>query len=47
MFVIAARAAMKSNQCREYEHPRIGRIGDRSPQLLDPGEAALETTGHF
>jgi hypothetical protein len=30
------------------EHPRIGRwLGDRPLQLLDPGEAALETTGHF
>jgi hypothetical protein len=48
MFVIAARAAMKSKQCRDYEHPRIGRcLGDRSLQLLDPGEAALESAGHF
>jgi hypothetical protein len=47
MFVIAARAAMKSNQCRDYEHPGIGRLGDRSPQLLDPGETALESAGHF
>src|SRR5271169_5063854 len=39
---------MKSNQCRDYEHPRIGRwLGDRSLQLLDPGEAALESAGHL
>jgi hypothetical protein len=48
MFVIAARAAMKSNQCRDYEHPGIGRrLRDQPLQLLDPGETALESAGHF
>jgi hypothetical protein len=35
-------------QCRQNETARIGRrLGDRSPQLLDSGEAALESAGHF
>jgi hypothetical protein len=48
MFVIAARAAMKPNQCRQNETARIGRrLGDRPLQLLDPCNAALESAGHF
>jgi hypothetical protein len=48
MFVRAAVAAMEAHQCCDYEHPRVGRrLGYRPLQPLDPGEAALKTTGHF
>jgi hypothetical protein len=48
MFVRAAVAATEAHQCCDDEHPRIGwSLGLRPLLLLDLGEAALETTGHF
>jgi hypothetical protein len=50
--VLLSVAAMEAHQRRQNETARIGRrlrrrLRRRPLQLLDPGEAALETTGHF
>jgi hypothetical protein len=48
MLVLTAVKAMKAHQCRQNKTAWIRRrLGDGPVQLLDPCEAALETTGHF